>query len=156
MSVDSASDRTSKCLRETMAYIVDELISQVDESFEGLIEIASYLWDRTRAIRNDFSITSASRTLEDKENALVCFQQIIRIHFLTLHFVGGHVKQEGDYWWSQDYEQMNNALTAVFEIYDQLKEELQNNHNPQVEARIRRLITSQDEFQGYSPKCCSP
>ncbi|KAF2669165.1 hypothetical protein BT63DRAFT_251966 [Microthyrium microscopicum] len=114
-------------LKITLEY----LIALIDAYDDELRNIHEFIWDRTRAIRNDFSIQRV-RDLAGVKIAIWCFERIFRFHLLTLHQVGGKPKPqpdhsqvkvkedlpEGRYSHSQDMEQGIKALLSLLEYYE--------------------------------------
>ena len=103
--------RSPTVLQTTVRYLLDHVASPA----LSLAEHHKFVWDRTRCIRNDFTIQASSR-LEDIKTAIQCYQEIARFHILSLHQmpkIGKH-----DYDAQQELEQLSATLLTLFEYYD--------------------------------------
>ncbi|KAF2841492.1 hypothetical protein M501DRAFT_914379, partial [Patellaria atrata CBS 101060] len=101
-------------LQNTTTYLLKTLLDEVD-----LTEAQTFIWDRTRGIRNDFSIQRVS-TIRDRRIAIDCFERIARFHIVSMHRCS-HPNKNGissDYDWSQDREQLDKTLLSLMEYYD--------------------------------------
>lgn len=113
--------RPPRVLMETLAYLVSEIVPQLPKS-------QSFLWDRTRSIRQDFTYQHYVGY-----EAIVCNEVIVRIHLLTLHIMAG---DPGDYSSQQEIEQLNKALQTLDHVYR--------------ESRARGMICENEpEFRAY-------
>ena len=103
--------RSPAVLQTTVRYLLDHIASPA----LSLAEHHKFVWDRTRCIRNDFTIQASSR-LEDIKIAIQCYEEIARFHILSLHQmpkIGRH-----DYDAQQELEQLSATLLTLFEYYD--------------------------------------
>ncbi|KAM3544635.1 hypothetical protein ARSEF1564_002503 [Beauveria bassiana] len=100
-------------LRKTLNYLVDDLL----RNDENLPTVHGYLWDRTRAIRRDFSFFSALSTEELKVQASV-LEDIARFHVTALHLLSESGKAPEDFVEQQELEQLGKALLTLRDIYD--------------------------------------
>ncbi|KAM3555599.1 hypothetical protein MY1884_005507 [Beauveria asiatica] len=100
-------------LRKTLNYLVDDLL----HNDENLPTVHGYLWDRTRAIRRDFSFFSALSTDELKVQASV-LEDIARFHVTALHLLSEGGKAPEDFVEQQELEQLGKALLTLRDIYD--------------------------------------
>lgn len=100
-------------LRKTLNYLVDNLLC----NDEKLPTLHGYLWDRTRAIRRDFSFFSALSTEEVKIQASV-LEDIARFHVTALHLLSEDGKAPEDFVEQQELEQLGKALLTLRDIYD--------------------------------------
>lgn len=107
--------RTPETLRRTLDYLLDKVIG----GGERLAVIHKFVWDRTRGIRNDFSIQQVSRQ-EDVTIAVDCYERIARFHILSLHQLSNPDNlQEGEHFDAhQEREQLNNTLLSLIYYYD--------------------------------------
>lgn len=113
--------RPPQVLVKTLNFLVDNII-------EELPEAQSFLWDRTRSIRQDFTYQNYSGP-----EAVECHEKIVRIHILTLHIMA---KSTVEYSQQQEIEQMNKALKTLSEMY--------------AEYRCRGVIPPNEaEFRAY-------
>ncbi|XWX00104.1 hypothetical protein V2A60_008121 [Cordyceps javanica] len=100
-------------LRKTLNYLVDDLL-QTDEN---LPTVHGYLWDRTRAIRRDFSFFS-SLSIEDLKVQASVLEDIARFHVTALHLLSEGGKAPEDFVEQQELEQLGKALLTLRDIYD--------------------------------------
>lgn len=107
--------RTPETLRRTLDYLVDKLVGGP----ERLAVVHKFVWDRTRAIRNDFSIQQVSKD-EDVRIAVECFERIARFHILSLHQLSNpdNLRDDENFDVFQDREQLNNTLLSLMFYYD--------------------------------------
>lgn len=102
-----------KTLRKTLNYLIDDLLS-VDENLPTL---HGYLWDRTRAIRRDFSFFS-SLAAEDVKMQANVLEDIARFHVTSLHLLCREGKAPESFVEQQELEQLGKALLSLRDIYD--------------------------------------
>ena len=102
--------RPPEVLRRTLDYLVHTLLP-VQPDDPQFARVQAFLWNRTRAIRQDFIVQS-----ERGKIAIECHERIARYHILCLHWKGG-VGAEG---WSeqQELEQLRKTLRSLIEYYD--------------------------------------
>jgi nuclear mRNA export protein SAC3 len=107
--------RTPQALKKTLDYLIDKIVG----GYERLITVEKFVWDRTRGIRNDFSIQQVTKP-EDVELAVDCFERIARFHILTLHVLSDPSSMEEDEHFDaqQEREQLNNTLMSLVYYYD--------------------------------------
>ncbi|KAF2490567.1 hypothetical protein BU16DRAFT_432259, partial [Lophium mytilinum] len=103
--------RPPTVLKQTLDYLFCSLLSDFK-----LKDVQTFIWDRTRAVRNDFSIQQVTRD-EDVKIAIECFEQIVRFHILSMHEMSGDDNDASDYSWAQDYEQMDKTLLSLDAYY---------------------------------------
>lgn len=106
--------RTPKTLKKTLDYLLDKIVGT-----ERLASIHKFVWDRTRGIRNDFSIQQVSKQ-EDVKTAVDCYERIARFHILSMHQLSNPDNlQEGEHFEpQQEREQLNNTLLSLMYYYD--------------------------------------
>ena len=81
--------RPPEMLKTTLDYLFHDLLpSQPYE--ENFNQIQAFIWNRTRAIRQDFIVQNERGIL-----AIECHERIARYHILTLHFRGGLAQRDG-------------------------------------------------------------
>ncbi len=100
-------------LRKTLNYLLDDLL----RNDENLPTLHGYLWDRTRAIRRDFTFFSALSIDEMKIQASV-LEDIARFHVTALHLLSEAGKAPEDFVEQQELEQLSKALLTLRDIYD--------------------------------------
>ncbi|KAL9612104.1 MAG: hypothetical protein Q9167_003291 [Letrouitia subvulpina] len=96
-------------LKKTLDYLMKEVVG----GLEPLEKVHKFVWDRTRAIRNDFSIQQVTKT-EDLRLAINCFERIARFHILSLHQLS-EMPNFDNY---QESEQLRNTLLSLMYYYD--------------------------------------
>ncbi|MCJ1405131.1 hypothetical protein MMC11_008357 [Xylographa trunciseda] len=104
-------------LQKTLNYLFNSVIG----GSRPLAEVHKFVWDRTRSIRNDFSIQQVTKT-EDLRLAIDCFERMARFHILSLHQLSHQVKLEFDA--HQEREQLNNTLLSLMYYYDDSRSKL--------------------------------
>ncbi|KAK5993330.1 SAC3 family protein 1 [Cladobotryum mycophilum] len=105
--------RSTTTLRRTLDYLINDLL-QDDDNLPGL---HGFLWDRTRAIRRDFTFLS-SPTPQDLESQAYVFENIVRFHVTSLHLLSQEGKAGEDFVEQQELEQLGKALLSLRDLYD--------------------------------------
>jgi hypothetical protein len=90
----------------TLDYLIDNVLQELPEA-------QSFIWDRTRSIRQDFTYQNYSGP-----EAVECHEKIVRIHILTLHVMA---KTAFEFSRQQELEQMNKALKTLSEMYTEYR-----------------------------------
>ncbi|CCH58203.1 hypothetical protein TBLA_0A04070 [Henningerozyma blattae CBS 6284] len=98
--------RPPHILVKSLDYIIDNLLSTLPDS-------ESFLWDRMRSIRQDFTYQNYSGP-----EAVDCNERIVRIHLLILHIM---VKSNVEFSLQQELEQLHKSLITLSEIYDDVR-----------------------------------
>lgn len=93
-------------LKTTLDYLVDNILPQLPEAH-------SFIWDRTRSIRQDFTYQNYFGP-----EAIDCNERIVRIHLVSLHIMAG---SDTEYSQQQELEQFNKALQTLMEIYQDVR-----------------------------------
>ncbi|OAL26797.1 hypothetical protein AYO20_09939 [Fonsecaea nubica] len=106
--------RTPETLKRTLDYLLDKVIGG-----ERLATVHKFVWDRTRGIRNDFSIQQVTN-VEDVKLAVDCFERIARFHILSLHQLSNpdNLLDGENFDTYQEREQLNNTLLSLIYYYD--------------------------------------
>lgn len=122
--------RTPETLRRTLDYLLDKVVGA-----DRLASIHKFVWDRTRGIRNDFSIQQVSR-LDDVKIAVDCYERIARFHILSMHQLSNPDNlQEGEHFEAQqEREQLNNTLLSLMYYYDDNRDNFQFPNEPEFRA----------------------
>jgi hypothetical protein len=94
--------RPPHILQKTLEYLIVNVLPQLPTSH-------SFLWDRTRSIRQDFTYQNYSGP-----EAIQCNEMISRIHLVCLHVMAG---SDAEYSQQQELEQLNKALQTLNEFY---------------------------------------
>ncbi|KAF2457034.1 SAC3/GANP/Nin1/mts3/eIF-3 p25 family-domain-containing protein, partial [Lineolata rhizophorae] len=123
--------RPPGALKKTCDYLFDDLLGGA----ENLAKVHHFIWDRTRAIRNDFSIQQVSK-LAEVQIAVDCYERIARFHILSLHKLALPDKPYDKYDWYQEREQLDKTLLSLMQYYDG--------------TRGRMRFTNEPEFRAYS------
>ncbi|KAL1637295.1 actin cytoskeleton and mitosis protein [Diplodia intermedia] len=123
--------RPPTTLSKTCDYLFNAILSEHD-----LGKAHKFLWDRTRAVRNDFTIQQCRKT-PDIRVQIDCFERIARFHILSLHQMA-LPKEEvpPSYDRHQDREQLDKTLLTLITLYD--------------ENRARYRSPNEPEFRAYS------
>lgn len=98
--------RPPHVLTQTLDYIVDNFLHQLPEAH-------SFIWDRTRSIRQDFIYQNFYGP-----EAIDCNERIVRIHLVSLHIMSG---LDVEYSQQQELEQFNKALQTLTESYQDVR-----------------------------------
>ncbi|RAK74262.1 putative leucine permease transcriptional regulator (SAC3) [Aspergillus fijiensis CBS 313.89] len=121
--------RTPQALLQTMNY----LIRHVLDGPEPLGLIHKFVWDRTRSIRNDFSVQQLTQE-DDVKIAVTCLERIARFHIVSLHLLSSPANEE-PFDRHQEREQLNNTMLSLMYYYD--------------DNRGRIPFPNEDEFRAY-------
>ena len=123
--------RTPATLQKTLNYLLDELVA----GEEKLVTIHKFVWDRTRGIRNDFSIQQVTKE-GDVKIAVDCFERIGRFHILSLHQLSNLDNLAGgEFDAHQEREQLNNTLLSLMYYYE--------------DNRVKQDFPNEPEFRAY-------
>ncbi|WFD36241.1 glycerol ethanol, ferric requiring protein [Malassezia cuniculi] len=120
--------RPPEVLKRTLDYLFHTLLPEQPDD-PAFAKVQAFLWNRTRAIRQDFIVQSERGLI-----AIECHERIARYHILCLHWKGG-VGAEG---WSeqQELEQLRKTLRSLMEYYD--------------DYRIHGTCPHEAEFRAYN------
>ncbi|CEL04773.1 Putative Nuclear protein export factor [Aspergillus calidoustus] len=121
--------RTPATLLQTMNYLTRHIIG----GSEPLGLIHKFVWDRTRSIRNDFSVQQLTQE-EDVKVAVTCLERIARFHIVSLHLLSSPENEE-PFDRHQEREQLNNTMLSLMYYYD--------------DNRGRIFFPNEDEFRAY-------
>lgn len=130
----SPSDlRPPAVLKRVCDYLFNSVVGP-DADVAKLARVHTYVWDRTRAVRNDFSIQQVTK-LQDLKFGIDCFEQIVRFHICTIHQLSAPDQPpQGSYNAKQDREQMDKALLSLMQYYDDCRGRYQSPHEPEFRA----------------------
>ena len=109
--------RPPAVLQRTLNYLINDVIGGP----ESLHRVHKFVWDRTRGIRNDFSIQQVTK-VDDLRIAIDCFERIARFHILSLHQLSKAAGTGFDH--HQEREQLNNTLLSLMYYYDDSRHKL--------------------------------
>jgi hypothetical protein len=121
--------RPPKVLLRTCEYLFDDLIGDS----ASLAKVHNFIWNRTRAIRRDFSIQQVSRP-EDLRIAIECYERIARFHILSLHDLSQPTKPYPEYDYKQDREQLDKTLLSLMQYYDDSRGRIELPNEPEFRA----------------------
>ena len=99
--------------QRTVDYLVEEIIGEA----EDLGSVQPFLWDRTRAIRNDFSIQQF-KDLQSIKVSISCHERIARFHLLSTHQMTHPDVPAGEYSYQQDIEQLDKTFVTLRYMYE--------------------------------------
>ncbi|SPO27643.1 related to SAC3 - leucine permease transcriptional regulator [Ustilago trichophora] len=102
--------RPPPVLKRTLDYLFHDLLP-ADPNDPRFTAVQGFLWNRTRAVRQDFIVQSEGGSI-----AIECHERIARYHILCLHWRGG----PGAEGWSeqQELEQLRKTMRSLIEFYD--------------------------------------
>ena len=122
--------RTPATLKRSLDYLINDVIG----GGETLATVHKFVWDRTRSIRNDFSIQQVSKD-EDVRMAVECFEMIARFHILSLHQLSNPENLAGgNFDAHQEREQLNNTLLSLMYYYDDHRQRQDFKNEPEFRA----------------------
>ncbi|CAG8931790.1 unnamed protein product [Penicillium salamii] len=104
--------RTPNTLLQTMNYLMRYVI----DGKEPLAMVHKFVWDRTRSIRNDFSVQQVTQEADVKV-AVTCLERIARFHIVSLHLLSSPENTE-PFDRHQEREQLNNTMLSLMYYYD--------------------------------------
>lgn len=119
--------RPPHILIKSLNYIIDNLLSTLPNS-------ESFIWDRMRSIRQDFTYQNYSGP-----EAIECNEKIVRIHLLIIHIM---VKSGIEFSLQQELEQLHKSLITLSEIYDEVRSNSIDNKN--------FISPNEPEFRAYA------
>ena len=122
--------RPPQVLRRTLDYLINEIVG----GSQPLARVHKFVWDRTRGIRNDFSIQQVTK-VEDLRIAIDCFERIARFHILSLHQLSQPDLEKEEFDHHQEREQLNNTLLSLMYYYD--------------DSRHKLISPNEAEFRAY-------
>ncbi|KAK4238486.1 SAC3/GANP/Nin1/mts3/eIF-3 p25 family-domain-containing protein [Achaetomium macrosporum] len=138
--------RTVDALRRTTDYLFNDLL----QSESNLPSMHNFLWDRTRAVRKDFTFHS-QKTGEEMKEMVYCFEAITRFHATALHLLSRKGFANEDFDQKQEIEQLGRTILSLMEAYDVCRDKgvrcenerefrayylLLNAHDPAIARRI--------------------
>jgi hypothetical protein len=121
--------RTPKALLQTTNYLIRHVLG----GSEPLALIHKFVWDRTRSVRNDFSVQQVTQE-SDVRIAVTCLERIARFHIVSLHLLSNPASEE-PFDRHQEREQLNNTMLSLIYYYD--------------DNRGRIAFPNEDEFRAY-------
>ena len=131
--------RPPEVLSGTLNYLLDFVTGRA----ETLGQVHHFVWDRTRAIRNDFSIQQVSRP-NDVRHAIRCYEIIARFHIVALHQLAQRERPYDEYDPQQEREQLDKTMLSLVELYEDHKDKYRSEN--EAEFRAYQII-----FQIHKP-----
>jgi nuclear mRNA export protein SAC3 len=122
--------RPPHVLKATCDYLFNEVIGNA----QALEKVHHFVWDRTRAIRNDFSIQQVTKP-DDLRIAIDCYERIARFHIMSLHQLASQQRKYDKYDAQQEREQLDRTLLSLMQYYD--------------DCRGRIELLNEAEFRAY-------
>nr|POE65144.1 sac3 family protein 1 [Quercus suber] len=122
--------RPPSVLKQTIEFLFDDVLA----SATSLGKVHGFIWDRTRGIRNDFSIQQVTKP-EDVQTAIDCYERIVRFHILSLHQLSVDPPISDKFSPFQEREQLDATLLSLMSFYD--------------ENRGRIPLPNEGEFRAY-------
>ncbi|OTA98424.1 hypothetical protein M426DRAFT_69844, partial [Hypoxylon sp. CI-4A] len=123
--------RSVRALLRTLLYLFDLI-----KSDDMLPQKHSFLWDRTRAIRIDFSFQKYAMTRDEIMDQVLCLELITRFHVTSLHLLSRDGFTPSDFSEQQEIEQLSKTLITLMEVYDDCEHQ-------------RIQCPNEPEFRGY-------
>ncbi|KAF2086945.1 hypothetical protein K490DRAFT_1892, partial [Saccharata proteae CBS 121410] len=117
-------------LQKTVDYLLNSLLSES----KSLADVHHFIWDRARAVRNDFSIQQLTK-VPDVRVAIECYERIARFHIVSMHKLAMPQKPYESYEWFQEREQLDKTLLSLIQYYD--------------DNRARYRSPNEAEFRAY-------
>ncbi|CBQ73909.1 related to SAC3-leucine permease transcriptional regulator [Sporisorium reilianum SRZ2] len=127
--------RPPPVLRRTLDYLFHDLLP-ADPNNPRFTQVQGFLWNRTRAVRQDFIVQSEGGSI-----AIECHERIARYHILCLHWRGG----PGAEGWSeqQELEQLRKTMRSLIEFYD-------DNRRKSSAGAAQQPCPNEAEFRAYN------
>ncbi|OLY80892.1 SAC3 family protein 1 [Smittium mucronatum] len=100
--------RTPDTLNKTMDYLINTILAEDHKMSDS----HQFIRDRTRSIRQDFSL----QNIRDLRSIKV-FERIARYHILAVHMLS----EESFFSEAQEMEQLKKTLQSLLEFYDELR-----------------------------------
>ncbi|KAK0626312.1 SAC3/GANP/Nin1/mts3/eIF-3 p25 family-domain-containing protein [Immersiella caudata] len=108
--------RSVDALRRSVDYMFNDLLGE-----NNLPSMHNFLWDRTRAVRRDFTFHSQKST-EEMKDLVYCFETITRFHATALHLLSRKGHAQDDFDDKQEIEQLGRTILSLIEAYDACRE----------------------------------
>ncbi|KAK4137992.1 hypothetical protein BT67DRAFT_447659 [Trichocladium antarcticum] len=130
--------RSVDALRRTTDYLFNDLL----QSDNNLPSMHNFLWDRTRAVRKDFTFHS-QKSGDELKDMVYCFETITRFHATSLHLLSRKGFANEDFDQKQEIEQLGRTILSLMEAYDMCRDKRVQCEN---EAEFRAIPTWGKEY----------
>nr|POE76230.1 sac3 family protein 1 [Quercus suber] len=117
-------------LKQTVKFLFEDVLANAT----SLGKVHGFIWDRTRGVRNDFSIQQVTKP-EDVQIAIDCYERIVRFHILSLHQLSVEPPISDKFSPFQEREQLDATLLSLMSFYDG--------------NRGRTAVPNEGEFRAY-------
>ncbi|KAF4119686.1 hypothetical protein GMORB2_4595 [Geosmithia morbida] len=105
--------RSVATLQRSLDYLIDDLLRQDG----NLATFHGFLWDRTRAIRRDFTFFS-TLTPDEIRTQVYVLENIARFHVTALHLLSQKDIRPEEFVEQQELEQLGKTLLSLRDLYD--------------------------------------
>ncbi|KAB5575990.1 SAC3/GANP/Nin1/mts3/eIF-3 p25 family-domain-containing protein [Coniochaeta sp. 2T2.1] len=109
--------RSFDALKRSTDYLLGDLLKTDDQ----LPSLHGYLWDRTRAVRKDFSFHS-QKSSEEMQVMVYILEAIARFHVISLHLLSRKGFALDDFDQQQEVAQLGATLLSLKETYDDCRQ----------------------------------
>ncbi|KAK3326452.1 SAC3/GANP/Nin1/mts3/eIF-3 p25 family-domain-containing protein [Apodospora peruviana] len=109
--------RSVDALRRTIDYLFNDLL----QSDNNLPSMHNFLWDRTRAVRKDFTFHS-QKSKEEMKAMVFVFETLTRFHATSFHLLSRKGFANEDFDQKQEIEQLGRTILSLIEAYDLCRE----------------------------------
>ncbi|KAI9840848.1 MAG: hypothetical protein M1837_001262 [Sclerophora amabilis] len=107
--------RPPPILKKTLDYLINEVVGGP----QPLAKVHAFVWDRTRSIRNDFTLQNMQGSRNpDLLVAVECYEIIARLHVHSLHQLSNPDIDDQGFTAHNEREQLNKTLLTLMELYD--------------------------------------
>lgn len=118
--------RPPHVLKQTLSYMLNNGLDKLPSSH-------SFLWDRTRSIRQDFTYQNYAG-----DEAVDCNELIARVHIVCLHVMAG---SDQEYSKQQELEQFNKTLQTLSECYSERRQKGLPDSPREAEIKCYQLLS---------------
>ncbi|KAI9805217.1 MAG: hypothetical protein M1825_001053 [Sarcosagium campestre] len=102
-------------LKKTLDYLIGDVVGGPQQ----LAKVHAFVWDRTRSIRNDFTLQNIQGSKNsDLMLAIECYEIIARFHIHSLHQLCRPDIDDQGFTAHNEREQLNKTLLSLLEFYE--------------------------------------
>ncbi|GAB7360260.1 hypothetical protein MBLNU230_g8020t1 [Neophaeotheca triangularis] len=120
--------RPPPVLKATCDYLFEEFLPSLPFAMAH-----NFVWDRTRAVRNDFSIQQVTAP-EDVRLAVECFERITRFHIHALHELATAEPAHAKYDRKGELQMLDKTLLSLMQYYDDFRHIVNFSHEAEFRA----------------------